>query len=51
MDGFVAAPGVAQTPAGMAGRILDYPEGDFLTFGPRVASSLRALIADLTGSG
>ena len=51
MDGFLAAPGVAQTPAGMAGRILDDPEGDFLTFGPRVAASLRALVADLAGSG
>lgn len=46
-DGFLESPGVAQTPAGMAGRVLDYPEGDFLTFGPRVAASLRALIADL----
>jgi iron complex transport system substrate-binding protein len=49
-EGFLDSPGVAQTPAGMAGRILDYPEGDFLTFGPRVAASLSALIADLAGS-
>jgi iron complex transport system substrate-binding protein len=49
IDGFLAAPGVAQTPAAMAGRILDYPEGDFLTFGPRVAASLAALIVDLAG--
>lgn len=47
LDGLLATPGIAQTPAGMAGRILDYPEGDFLTFGPRVAASLAALIADL----
>ena len=50
-DGFVGSPGVAQTPAGLAGRILDYPEGDFLTFGPRVAASLAALIADLSAIG
>jgi iron complex transport system substrate-binding protein len=47
LEAFLASPGVAQTPAGISGRILDYPEGDFLTFGPRVAASLRALIADL----
>jgi iron complex transport system substrate-binding protein len=50
-DGFLGSPGIAQTPAGMAGRILDYPEGDFLTFGPRVAASLAALIADLASIG
>jgi len=47
IDGLLAIPGFAQTPAGKAQRILDYPEGDFLTFGPRIGESLRAFIADL----
>lgn len=47
VDEFLRSPGVAQTPAGGEGAILDYPEGDFLTFGPRVAGSLSLLIADL----
>lgn len=46
-DGLLAIPGFAETPAGRDGRILDYPEGDFLTFGPRIAESLALLIADL----
>jgi iron complex transport system substrate-binding protein len=45
--GLLAIPGFAETPAGRDGRILDYPEGDFLTFGPRIAGSLELLIADL----
>jgi iron complex transport system substrate-binding protein len=45
--GLLAIPGFAETPAGRAGRILDYPEGDFLTFGPRIAESLSLLIDDL----
>ena len=47
VDGLLAIPGFAETPAGRAGRILAYPEGDFLTFGPRIADSLSAFIADL----
>ena len=45
--GLLAIPGFAETPAGRDGRILNYPEGDFLTFGPRIAGSLELLIADL----
>jgi len=45
--GLLAVPGFAETPAGRSGNILDYPEGDFLTFGPRIAESLALLIADL----
>ena len=45
--GLLAIPGFAETPAGQAGRILAYPEGDFLTFGPRIAESLARFIADL----
>ena len=48
-DAFVALPGVAQTPAGQTGTVYAYPEGDFLTFGPRVAESLRRLIEDVHG--
>jgi iron complex transport system substrate-binding protein len=46
--GLLAIPGFAETPAGRDGNILDYPEGDFLTFGPRIAESLALLIADLS---
>lgn len=45
--GLLSVPGFAETPAGRDGRILNYPEGDFLTFGPRIAESLALLIADL----
>jgi len=45
--GLLAIPGFAETPAGRDGRVLDYPEGDFLTFGPRIAESLSLLITDL----
>jgi iron complex transport system substrate-binding protein len=46
--GLLAIPGFAETPAGRDGNILNYPEGDFLTFGPRIAESLALLIADLS---
>jgi iron complex transport system substrate-binding protein len=46
-QGLLEIPGFAETPAGRAGRILAYPEGDFLTFGPRIAESLAAFIRDL----
>jgi iron complex transport system substrate-binding protein len=46
-EGLLAIPGFAETPAGRAGRILAYPEGDFLTFGPRIAQLLATFIADL----
>jgi len=49
IESFLELPGVAQTPAGERGAILAYPEGDFLTFGPRIADSLRLLIRDLAG--
>ena len=47
IDGLLRIPGFAETPAGQARRILDYSEGDFLTFGPRIGESLAAFIADL----
>lgn len=46
-EGLLQIPGFAETPAGQAGRILAYPEGDFLTFGPRVGESLSRFISDL----
>jgi iron complex transport system substrate-binding protein len=47
IEGLLAIPGFAETPAGRDRRILDYPEGDILTFGPRIADSLALLIQDL----
>jgi iron complex transport system substrate-binding protein len=47
IEAFLELPGIAQTPAGQNRAILAYPEGDFLTFGPRIADSLRLLIEDL----
>jgi iron complex transport system substrate-binding protein len=51
IDGLLAIPGIAQTPAGSNGYILAYPEGDFLTLGPRVAISVGALTKDLESLG
>lgn len=47
LDGLLAIPGVSATPAGANGAVLAYPEGDFLTFGPRIASSIQRLVSDL----
>lgn len=47
VDGLLAIPGFAETPAGRDRNILDYPEGDVLTFGPRIAETLELLIADV----
>jgi iron complex transport system substrate-binding protein len=47
IDGLLAIPGVSATPAGVSGAVLAYPEGDFLTFGPRIASSIERLVSDL----
>jgi iron complex transport system substrate-binding protein len=49
LDALLEIPGFADTPAGRDGRVLVYPEGDFLTFGPRVAETLRQLIDDVHG--
>lgn len=46
-SGLLAIPGFAETPAGQSMRILAYSEGDFLTFGPRIAESLGRFIVDL----
>jgi iron complex transport system substrate-binding protein len=47
LDGLLSIPGVAATPAGSSGSVLAYPEGDFLTFGPRIADSIALLADDL----
>ncbi|HLF44171.1 MAG TPA: ABC transporter substrate-binding protein [Acidimicrobiia bacterium] len=47
IEAYLELPGIGETPAGERGAILAYPEGDFLTFGPRIADSLRLLIEDL----
>jgi iron complex transport system substrate-binding protein len=51
IEGLLEIPGIAQTPAGINGYILAYPEGDFLTLGPRVAASVAALTKDLKDLG
>ncbi len=47
MDGFLAIPGVAQTPAGMNRSILVYEDLYLLGFGPRTGQLLTDLVADL----
>jgi iron complex transport system substrate-binding protein len=51
IDGLLAIPGIAQTPAGSNCYILAYPEGDFLTLGPRIATTVAALTKDLETLG
>jgi iron complex transport system substrate-binding protein len=48
IDGLLAIPGISETPAGLNRRILAYPEGDFLTLGPRIPTSVALLAQDLT---
>lgn len=50
VDEFLAIPGIAETPAGRSGAVLDYPEGDILTFGPRIAESLELLADELAAT-
>jgi iron complex transport system substrate-binding protein len=47
IDALLSIPGISQTPAGVSRQILSYPEGDFLTLGPRIAASVASLAADL----
>lgn len=47
IEGLLAQPGFAETPAGRDRRIVDYPEGDILTFGPRIGETLRELLQDV----
>ncbi len=45
--GLMEMPGVAQTPAGQAQRVLAYEDQYLLGFGPRTGQALRELILDL----
>jgi iron complex transport system substrate-binding protein len=47
MDGFLALPGVSDTPAGQTRSIILYDEAKFLGMGPRVGEALMQLILDL----
>jgi iron complex transport system substrate-binding protein len=47
IEGVLALPGVAETPAGRDGRFLVYDDGFFLNFGPRTGEALARLAADL----
>ncbi len=49
IDGLLALPGIAETPAGAAGRILDYDAQYLLGNGPRTGQLLDELITDLHG--
>ena len=48
IEGLLAIPGVSATPAGRNRAVFAYPEGDFLTFGPRIAASIERLVTDLS---
>lgn len=47
LDGFLALPGVADTPAGRTGNVLTYDEALLLGMGPRVGIALKQLVLDL----
>jgi len=47
MEGFVELPGIAQTPAGAARRVLVYDDSLLLTLGPRTGQMLELIVADL----
>ena len=47
LDGFLALPGVAQTPAAKSGRILVYDDSLLLSLGPRTGQLLAQMVQDL----
>jgi iron complex transport system substrate-binding protein len=47
IDAFEAIPGVADTPAGQAGRFLAYDEAYFFNLGPRTGQALAEFVSDL----
>jgi len=47
LEGFVELPGIGQTPAGAAGRVLVYDDSLLLTLGPRTGQILEMIVADL----
>jgi iron complex transport system substrate-binding protein len=51
IDGLLRQPGLAQTPAGQARRIVAVDDDLLLGFGPRVGQGVEALVRGLTGGG
>jgi len=49
VDGLLALPGVAQTPAAKNRRVIVVPDGLLLNFGPRTPQTLRAIAGQLDG--
>lgn len=47
LEGFLALPGIAQTPAGQAGRVLVYEDLFLLGLGPRTGQLAAQLVRDL----
>jgi iron complex transport system substrate-binding protein len=47
LDGFLALPGVGQTPAAESGRILVYEDSLLLSLGPRTGELLAQMVIDL----
>ncbi|MFD8975825.1 hemin ABC transporter substrate-binding protein [Streptomyces sp. NPDC059593] len=51
IDGLVRIPGVAQTPAGAAKRVVSVDDGVLLNYGPRTDRVLKSLVGQLYGEG
>ncbi|WP_371659427.1 hemin ABC transporter substrate-binding protein [Streptomyces sp. NBC_00280] len=51
IDGMVEIPGVAQTPAGMARRVVSIEDGVLLNYGPRTDQVLKSIVAQLYAGG
>ncbi|MFD0152119.1 heme/hemin ABC transporter substrate-binding protein [Streptomyces sp. NPDC055721] len=49
IDGLVRIPGVAQTPAGAAERVVSVDDGVLLNYGPRTDQVLKSLVGQLYG--
>ncbi|QVQ54199.1 ABC transporter substrate-binding protein [Spiractinospora alimapuensis] len=50
VDGLAEIPGIAQTPAGQEGRVIDMPDGVLLNYGPRTPQVVAALAEELYGA-
>lgn len=50
VDGLSEIPGIAQTPAGQNGRVIDMPDGVLLNYGPRTPQVVAALANGLYGA-
>ena len=51
LDGLLALPGIADTPAGKAKRVVAIDDLELLTFGPRLGEGLTKLVKGLHGPG